>query len=395
MTNKLQKIIDAAVRSGDTAGINVLVLKKGAELAYCESGWRDLENNVPMTRDTIFRLYSQTKPITAAAVILLASRGELDLSSWISDYLPEFSEQFVSVDGKRRPANRRITVIDLLNMTSGLAYPDDRFDGGKQSGKVFWEIEQRLFGENPVTTWEFSEMMARTDLCFEPGEQFLYGTSADIAGALVERVSGKKLSEFLNDEFFIPLGMSDTAFYVPKEKQHRLSKAYDYGKDGQLFEHITNHLGLRYMRDVPPAFESGGAGLCSTLDDYAKFAAMLINGGEYNGKRILSERAVAFLTKGGLSDGLKPQLKAGWDWLGGYTYGNFMRVCEDESRTTLFSDKGEYGWDGWLGTFFSNEPKSGITLLVGVQQLGVGRTGAVVRKLKNAVMSADSAAAAI
>lgn len=387
MIAKLQKIVDKAVKNGDTAGVNVLVLKNGKEIAYCESGWRDLEEKVPITRDTIFRLYSQTKPITAAAVVLLASRGEIDLSSWISDYLPEFSEQFVSADGNRRPVSRKITVIDLLNMTSGLAYPDDRFDGGKESGAVFWEIEQRLFGENPATTREFSEMMARTSLCFEPGEQFLYGTSADIVGALIERVSGKKLSEFLSDEFFIPLGMSDTAFYVPKEKQNRLSKAYDYGADGKLFEHITNHLGLRYMRDIPPAFESGGAGLCSTLDDYAKFAAMLINGGEYVGKRILSPRAVQFLTKGGLDDRLKPQLKASWDWLGGYTYGNFMRVCEDESRTTLFSDKGEYGWDGWMGTFFSNEPKSGITLLVGVQQLGVGRTGGLVRNLKNAVMA--------
>lgn len=389
MKEIFQKIIDKAVSCGDAAGINVLALRNGQELAYCESGWRDLENKIPMTRDTIFRLYSQTKPIIAAAVVLLASRGEIDLSSWISDYLPEFSEQYVNKDGKREPAKRKITVIDLLNMTSGLAYPDDRFEGGKQSGKVFWEIEQRLYGDNPVTTREFSEMMAKTDLCFEPGEQFLYGTSADIAGALVERVSGKKLSDFLRCEFFEPLGMNDTAFYVPQEKQCRLAKAYDYASDGSLFENKTNHLGLRYMRDEAPAFESGGAGLCSTLDDYAKFAAMLINGGEYNGKRILSERAVAFLTKGGLSDGLKSQLKAGWDWLGGYTYGNFMRVCEDESCVTLFSEKGEYGWDGWMGTFFSNEPKSGITLLVGVQQLGVGRTGSVVRKLKNAVMSAD------
>lgn len=383
MIEKLQKIVDKAVRDGDTAGVNVLVLQKGREVAYCESGWRDIENRVPMTRDTIFRLYSQTKPITAAAVILLASRGEIGLSAWLSDYLPEFSEQFVNRGGKRERVNRQITVIDLLNMTSGLAYPDDRFEGGKQSGAVFWEIDQRLYGENPVTTREFSEMMAKTDLCFEPGEQFLYGTSADIAGALVERVSGKKFSEFLADEFFKPLGMKDTAFYVPSEKQHRLSKAYDYAADGSLYENKTNHLGLRYLRDVPPAFESGGAGLCSTLDDYAKFASMLINGGE----RILPRRAVEFLTKGGLSDEQKIQLKECWDWLGGYTYGNFMRVCEDESRVTLFSEKGEYGWDGWLGTFFSNEPKSGITLLVGVQQLGVGRTGSLVRKLKNTVMS--------
>lgn len=386
MTERLKAIADRAVQNGDTAGVNVLVLKDGKELAYCESGWRDLENRIPMTRDTIFRLYSQTKPITAAAVILLASRGEIDLAAWLSDYLPEFSHQFVNRNGKREPVSRQITVTDLLNMTSGIAYPDDRFEGGKQSGKVFWEIEQRMSGENPVTTQEFAGMMAETDLCFEPGEQFLYGASADIAGALVERVSGKRFSEFLREEFFQPLGMKDTAFFVPPEKQHRLSKAYDYDADGKLYEHPTNHLGMSYLRDIPPAFESGGAGLCSTLDDYAKFASMLINGGEYGGKRIMSPQAVSFLTKGGLTASQKVQLRASWDWLSGYTYGNFMRVCEDESRTALFVNKGEYGWDGWMGTFFSNEKLSGVTFLVGVQQLGVGKTGSLVRRLKNAVM---------
>lgn len=383
----LQPVMDRAVADGDVAGINLLVLNKGEELAYCESGWRDIENKLPMTRDTIFRLYSQTKPVTAAAVILLASRGEIDLSAWLSDYLPEFSDMYVNKNGKRERAIRQITIIDLLNMTSGLAYPDDRFEGGKQSGAVFWQMEQRLFGDDPVTTQEFAKMMSGTDLCFDPGEQFLYGTSADIAGALIEKVSKKSLGEFLQDEFFTPLGMSDTAFYVPSEKQSRLTKAYDYDCDGRLYENRTNHLGLRYLRDVPPAFESGGAGLCSTLDDYSKFATMLINGGEYNGVRILSEKAVRFLTKGGLADALKPQLKAGWDWLGGYTYGNFMRVCEDESKTTLFVDKGEYGWDGWMGTFFSNEPQKGITFLLGVQQLGIGKAGSLTRKLKNIVMS--------
>ena len=387
MTEILKAIADKAVQNGETAGINVLVLKNGEELAYCESGWRDLENHIPMTRDTIFRLYSQTKPITAAAVILLASRGEIDLAAWLSDYLPEFADPYVNVNGKREPAKRQITVTDLLNMTSGLAYPYEQTEAGKQSGTVFWNIDQRLFTDDPVTTREFAEMMAATDLSFHPGEQFLYGTSADVAGALIERVTGMKFSEFLRREFFEPLGMKDTGFFVPPEKQSRLARAYDYDSSGALYENRTNHLGLRYLRDIPPAFESGGAGLCSTLDDYARFATMLMNGGEYGGKRILSPAAVKYLTKGGLEDALKPQLKAGWDWMGGYTYGNFMRVCEDESRTTLFVNKGEYGWDGWMGTFFSNDPASGVTFLVGVQQLGVGKTGGIVRKLRNAVMS--------
>ena len=146
-------------------------------------------------------------------------------------------------------------------------------------------------------------------------------------------------------------------------------------------------MGLRYLREIPPAFESGGAGLCSTLDDYSHFGTMLLNGGIYEGKRIMPECAVRYMTAGGLTKEQIPQLQEGWAWMRGYTYGSLMRVCRDESQVTLFSSRGEYGWDGWLGTFFSNEPEHGITLLMGVQQVGIGRTGTLVRKLKNLVMS--------
>ena len=114
---------------------------------------------------------------------------------------------------------------------------------------------------------------------------------------------------------------------------------------------------------------------------------MLMNGGEYKGKRIMPESAVKFMTSGGLTSRISHQLQEGWDWMTGYTYGNFMRVCENENITSLFSSEGEYGWDGWLGTFFSNEPKHGITLLMGVQQVGIGRAGTLLRKIKNVVMS--------
>ena len=144
---------------------------------------------------------------------------------------------------------------------------------------------------------------------------------------------------------------------------------------------------MRYDRDVPPVFESGGAGLCSTLDDYSHFAAMLLNGGIYNGQRIMPEYSVRFLTHGGLAESQKTQLQSGWGWLTGYSYGCFMRVCEDEQLTSVFSSKGEYGWDGWMGTFFSNEPAHGITMLAGVQQIGIGQTGTLIRKLKNIIMS--------
>ncbi len=387
MKNKINELLKTAVESGDTAGANVLVIKDGKEIAYCASGMRDIENKIPISRDTIFRLYSQTKPITAAAVMLLVSRGKIDLNAWLSDYMPEFSDMYVNIGGERRPAANHITVGNLMNMTSGLAYPDGATEGGKQSGEVFWTIENRLFSDEPVTTEKFAEMMSKTDLCFEPGERFMYGASADVLGALVEKVGGMSFRDFLIENFFEPLEMNDTDFYVPAEKSARLAKVYDYSENG-LTECRTNHLGLRYERDVIPAFQSGGAGLCSTLDDYGKFASMLMNGGQLDGKRIMPEAAVRLLTCGGrLPRGKEKHLQECWSWMSGYTYGNLMRVCEDESRVMLFSSKGEYGWDGWLGTFFSNEPAHGITLLFGTQQAGIGRTGTLVRSIKNIVMS--------
>lgn len=386
MEEKILSVLRQAVEDGDTAGANVLVIHNGKEAAYCGYGMRDRENGLPMERDTIFRLYSQTKPVTAAAAVSLMEQGRLNAGAWLSDYLPEYGEMYVCRDGVRTPARNHIKVSDLLNMTSGIPYPDENSEGGKHSGKVFWEVGQAMRSDSPVTTREFARRMAAGDLCFEPGERFMYGASADILGAVIEVVSGMPLRDYLMQTFFEPLGMHDTDFYVPQEKSHRLAKVYDYSDSG-LRELQTDHLALAYERGNIPAFQSGGAGLCSTLDDYAKFAGMLLNGGEYNGRRILSPAGVRYLTHGGILPQQMEQLWEGWDWMRGYTYGNLMRVCADESLTTVFSSRGEYGWDGWLGTFFSNEPQHGITLLFGTQQAGVGKTGTLVRRIKNIVMS--------
>lgn len=384
--DRIHTVMKESIDDGSASGVNLLVLKNEEEKLYCEYGYRDIESKTPMSRDTIFRLYSQTKPVTAAAAMLLVSQGKIDIAADIADYLPAFGDPHVNRDGRRFPAARHITVKDLLHMTSGLSYPDEMTVGGRQSEAIFREMDNRLFTDNPVTTAEFADMVSRMDLCFEPGEEFRYGISADIMGAIVEKVSGMPYGIFLRKFFFDPLEMEDTDFYVPSDKSGRLAKVYDYSENG-LSELKTNHLGLRYLRDVPPAFESGGAGLCSTLDDYAHFAVMLLNHGVYKGRRILPASAVRFMTHGGLTQKQQPQLNAGWDWMSGYTYGSFMRMCEEESLTALFSSKGEYGWDGWLGTFFSNEPLHGITFLMGVQQVGIGRAGTLVRKLKNVVMS--------
>lgn len=386
MEQKIREAMKHSIESGSCAGANVLIIKDGKEQVYCEYGYRDLENQIAMSRDTIFRLYSQTKPITAAAVILLASEGKIDLASAIEDYLPEFKNGHVNQNGIRQAVQRKITVRDLLNMTSGVSYPDAATEGGRQSEAVFKELEERLYTDHPMSTREFSEKMGKIDLCFEPGQEFRYGASADILGALVEVVSGESFGTFLQRNFFDPLEMKETGFYVPEKNQKRLAKVYEETERG-LVEVQTNYLGLRYNRDIAPAFESGGAGLCSTVDDYSKFGQMLINDGMYQGRRIMPSQAVRFMIHGGLTPSQMVQLHNGWDWMSGYTYGNLMRVCHNESETSVFASKGEYGWDGWLGTFFSNEPQHGITMIFGTQQVGIGRTGSLVHQIKNIVMS--------
>lgn len=384
MYDKLYNAMKKAVDEEMVSGVNFLALKDGKEIAYCEYGCRDIENGKPMTRDTIFRMYSSSKPVTAAAVMLLVSRGIVDLGENIVAYLPEFKDLHVNIDGRRTAAQNTIMVKDLLNMTSGLPYPDENTAGGRQCGAVFWKLDERLYTDTPMTTREFSEQIAKNDLCFEPGTHFMYGVSADILGALVERTTGMRLSEFLQKEFFEPLGMKDTAFYVPAEKADRIAKVYDL-IDGHLTEVRTNHLGIKYTLDVPPAFESGGAGICSTVDDYAKFAEMMLGLGNFRGQQIIPEKAVRYMISGGLTDTQKADLQAGWGDLYGYTYGNLVRVCEDESKAIVLAQKGEYGWNGWLGTYFSNEPSCGITTLMGIQRIG-GDTGTLARKLKNIVM---------
>lgn len=366
-----------------TSGANLLVLVDGKEVLYEEYGYRDAENKVPFSRDTVMRLYSMSKPVTAAAAMILVDRGLLDLGACLCWTMPGFSEAYYNIDGERVRATQQITVKDLLNMTSGLPYPGDT-PSAQQVGSVFWELNERLHTDNPMTTAEFARRIGGCDLSFNPGDMFMYGTSADILGALIEQVSGMKLGEFMQKEIFEPLGMNDTGFYVKPESCDRLAKVYrtNYGK--WCIEPVeTEHLGVA-VTDTPPAFESGGAGLYSTLDDYAKFATMLMRGGELGGKRILSENAVKYLTSPSLMPWQLESLSNGWRSLSGYSYGNLMRNMVDPGQAYVLSEVGEYGWDGWLGCFFANYPKSKMTILMGMQRVDCGTT-ALTRKVINAV----------
>ncbi|MDD6616048.1 MAG: serine hydrolase, partial [Lachnospiraceae bacterium] len=281
MINNLRDTIRGYIDRQEIAGVSVLVQKKGEEICFLAEGMSDIENGRKIERDTIYRLYSQTKPVTAAAVMILVERGILDLCQPVSDFLPGFKNQKVLENGVLRPVHREAALFDLMQMTAGSTYTDTT-EVGKLTGRLFDEVEKRLYGDNPMTTIEFANAVGELPLAFDPGSSWNYGLSADILGAVVEIASGMRLGDFMQKEIFEPLGMKDTAFWVPEEKQHRLAKSYDVIEDEtgkHLIPYTGNEDGIQNRMERRPAYESGGAGLASTLDDYMRFARMLLNGG--------------------------------------------------------------------------------------------------------------------
>lgn len=388
LENMLHHVMEKGIKDKQIVGMNLLINKDGQELLYCQAGMADKEQGRYMSRNTIFRLYSMTKPVTAAAAMILMERGLLDLYEPVSSFLPAFGEK----KGRRASSgapDREIMVLDLLRMTSGLVYPDPETEAGKAAGLVFQEAMDRLYTNQPMCTGELCEKLAEGPLAFEPGNSWRYGTSADVLGAVVEVVSGKRFSEFLREEIFVPLEMRDTDFWVPEEKRNRLAAAYETQQSGKNMESMIpytgNHLAIRNDMAVPPEYESGGAGLVSTLDDYMKFAQMLLGKGELNGVRILKPETVRYFENGELMPIPQKEFDQ-WIGLDGFSYGNLMRVCKEPSRSGMLARKGEYGWDGWLGTYFANFPNEKMTILMGMQTKDTG-TSSLTRKVRNVILA--------
>lgn len=382
--DRITDILAAAVDNRECAGVNVLLRRHGEEVLYTQAGMADIEAGRLIQRDSIFRLYSQSKPVTAAAVMLLCERGLIDLMDGVDKYLPGFrNPQVVDAKGNLTRAYRAPWIMELLGMTAGLSYPDAD-PAGQYAARVFEEAHEAIRKGGGIPTVEFMNRLGEQPLAFQPGTHWRYSTCADVLGAVVEVVSGKRFGDFLREELFIPLEMHDTGFYVPEEKRDRFVTCYVRGKDG-----LTPWTGMNLacgVYDRDPAFESGGAGLVSTLEDYSHFADMMMNGGVWNGRRILSPASVKFLTTPQLSDDVRRDM---WDSLSGYSYGKLCRVCVEPGRVAGLALPGEYGWDGWLGTYFCNFPHEGITLLSMQNTTDTGTAG-VVRKVRNALLAALS-----
>lgn len=389
----IQNIFDEAVATHKVAGLNCAVYKDGNEIGYWQAGYKDVENNKPFNRDTICRLFSMSKPVTSVAAWILIEQGKIDIADEVGKYIPEFWNLQVSYDtgrnGKSQKSSRNVTIQDLLNMTSGYTYGawwDGAPYGEHLTSDLINELNQDCIGKNQITTLDVAKKLAAIPVSFEPGTNYCYGLSADIMGAVIEVVSGMKYSDFLKKNIFEPLGMNDTDFYVHPENSERLANAYscDDGKSFNLF--TSPNLGIQNKMDHAPSFESGGAGLCSTLDDYLKFALMLLNGGELNGKRILQKKTVEYFSKARLRTDLQQKFDQNMGHWAGHTYCNFFRVCNEPGKCTYLTDEGEFGWDGWLGPYLSVDPKNNMVIVMLMQKTNAG-TWEVTRKTKNVIHS--------
>lgn len=382
---RLRETLRESIANNELAGASLLLREKGQEILYLEDGLADRENGLPITRDTIYRLYSMSKPVTGAAVMMLMERGKLDLYDSVSRYLPGFKHQLVEENGRLIQVQREMTIHDLLSMTSGLVYGGTHA-AGRETEALFREIDRRLLTEEPMSTMEAMNRLGECKLVSQPGSMWHYGTSADVLGAVVEVASGKRYGEFLRQELFEPLGMRDTGFWVPENNRSRLAKTYQDDGQGGLTLYTGNHLGIIHQMDREPAFESGGAGLASTIDDYAKFAAMLLHEGKHDRGTIMKPATVRYFTAPALNGEQSRGFESTFATMRGYKYANLIRIMTHNGQAAMLSRQGEYGWDGWLGGYFSNMPADGLTFLLMMQKTGAGMTR-TTRKLRNIILS--------
>jgi CubicO group peptidase (beta-lactamase class C family) len=352
---KLHPLLKSFVDKGP-AGCACSVTYQGETRFEDYVGLKDLESAKPITADTIYRIYSMSKVVTCVAALMLYERGLFLLNDPLEEYLPEFKDPKVyrmTEKGEKyiTSATRSIRIKDLFTMTSGLTYEGD----GNETEREVKKVMQLLRRENTFNVRKLSVALAKIPLAFDPGTEWRYGLSHDVLGALIEVLSGKTFGEFLSEEIFQPLSMNDTFFKIPDEKKHRLCSLYVRNEEGSLLK--NTRLDEQYQPGT--LFESGGAGLLSTLSDYSTFAHMLANGGELDGVRILGRKTVELMSTNHLTS---DQLSFyNWDYLAGYGYGLGVRTMKSPAAGGSNSSIGEFGWSGLAGTWVLIDPKEKLS----------------------------------
>lgn len=356
---RLDAVLKSYVDKGQVAGQVAIVLRNGRVVYSTANGWQNKEADIPMSEDSIFRIASQTKALVSTGIMILHERGQLDISHPLSRYIPEWENMQVAIpenNGSYRleEARRPITIRHLLTHTGGVSY-------GSGPAQEQWEeagFQGWYFANKNEPILSSIKQMAALPLDQHPGEEYIYGYNTDILGAVIEVASGKDLNTFLREELFEPLGMSDTHFFLPQEKADRLAVVYEAAPSGGV-QAISATDGMlsqgQYLEGSGPNRSySGGAGLLSTANDYARFLQMTLNGGELDGERILSRKTIELMTTDHLGD---------IPFRSGQGFGLGFFVVTDLGERGVLGSEGEYGWGGAYHTTYWVDPEEELVVV--------------------------------
>jgi CubicO group peptidase (beta-lactamase class C family) len=377
---RIDTLLNNYINKNYLTGAVTIVVKDNQLIQYKGYGFADAESKKPMKNDAIFRIMSQTKAITSVGIMILYEQGKLLLDEPIFHFIPEFQNPLVldkynaaDTTYTTVPAKRNITFRDLLTHTSGLDYADI----GTRTGNSIYAkagIPSGL-GYFNASLLDKMKVLARQPLLFQPGEKWQYGLNSDLLGCLIEVISGKTLDEFFRINIFEPLGMKDTYFNVPETKANRLASVYTEDSLHRIIK--WSHTFRRIDPDYPTmkkTYFSGGAGLSSTAYDYAVFMQMLLNGGVYNGHRILAPRTVELMTSGQL------------DFLynGNDNFGLGFAITSAKSALRNARNEGSFSWGGYYGTTYWADPKEHLVCLI-LTQHTPNSHGEISQKFENIV----------
>ena len=369
---RMRAVMAGHVERGAVPGLVTLVDRRG-EVYVDAIGTKAVGGGDPMRRDTIFRIASMTKPIVAAAAMILVEECTLRLDEPVDRWLPELAGRRVlrAIDGPLDdtvPANRPITTRDLLTLRLGIGavmapagqYPIQ--DAMEEAGIAPGPDSPSLAPD------EWMERLGNLPLIHHPGERWMYETGSDVLGVLISRAIGQPLGRFLRERIFEPLSMEDTAFHVPAEKRDRLASLYAADPETGELEAYDDAADSRWLH--PPAFESGGGGLVSTVDDYRAFCRIMLNRGGHGSGRILSRPSVALMT----TDGLTPEQRMGAEMFFGDGRGWGFGMAVVTRRDDLAATPGRFGWDGGYGTSGYSDPEEDMIGILMTQRLAGPRS---------------------
>ena len=393
---RISSITQGFINEGQLAGAVTVVARRGKVAHFEAYGMMDLEADKPIQKDTIFRIYSMTKPIAAVGVMILCEEGKLTLDALASTYLPELSGMQVAGDADANvfmpvEANREMTVQDLMQHTAGLPGAARYMNGNTAVDKLYRKARLDCLHECDLR--ELVERLGTIPLLYQPGTKWHYSIAADVLGRLIEVGSGQPFDCFLAERIFQPLGMTDTGFYVPAEKIDRLAGMYGPKPTGGLQtidapEGGTGHISkTSFIKE--PRFLSAGGGLVSTAADFARFCLMLSGKGTLSGKRLMKAESVELMTRNHLPQHLIPLDKKPEDRYGGLGFGLGVSVRVQQTDWVPASQIGEYGWIGGTSTEFWISPRDELVAITLAQHIPFSPLSHTVKPMVYAAIEED------